>query len=187
MKSICIEVVFWVCAAFFIAVSTPAQSIVGTESVPLRRGKNRVDIHFDAIDPLFSTMDSILTFAPENGVIGDELEFVLDGKVQRYAFESFDGTNYLLKATSKVFPSSMSLDSLPWCPTVWINHKSDTSVSMVFAGEVAGEYGRLSHPIFETAPNTSSQAAFTIRLVSDEDPEKSMSLKLEGGHISLIE
>ena len=52
----------------------------------LKQGRNEVVVNCDVVSPesAFSTLDEIVRFFPADGVLGDELEFNLDGCVRNH-------------------------------------------------------------------------------------------------------
>ena len=119
--------------------------IVGYRGVPLSDGLNRVEIGFDSVDQLFSTLDSVVSFEPKDAIVGDELRVLLDTKERRYRFDSYDGTNYVLKTLGEKFESTTSLDSFPWCRQLWIGHRNGKAVRLLTSGSVAGKYKSLQN------------------------------------------
>lgn len=171
----------------FLSSRVVAHGIAGGQTVgysgeELKRGNNRVEINFDSVNPLFSTLDMIFKADPPEGVVGDEMSFPLDGKVRRYRFDSYDGTNYILKVVGG--QRTTTLDAFPWMPVVWIDHKSDNSVRIVQAGVVDGKYVKLLDPPKVSHP---SSAPIKVTLVDKDDPDKRVPIQLKGGHIRLNE
>ena len=119
--------------------------VVGYRGVPLSDGLNRVEIGFDSVDQLFSTLDSVVSFEPKDAIVGDELRVLLDTKERRYRFDSYDGTNYVLKTLGEKSESTTSLDSIPWCRQLWIGHRNGKAVRLLTSGSVAGKYKSLQN------------------------------------------
>lgn len=160
-------------------------SIVGYSNSLLNKGNNRVEINFDAVKPLFSTMDMILNFSPVDGIIGDEIEFILDGKNHRYVFDSFDGTNYVLSAVTKGTPIHTTFDAIPWMPVVWIKHKNGKDVLLTQAGNIEGEHAKHEHKDDQTNIPTAKSEGLKIKLVGNNDWQQSKEVRLKGGHIRI--
>lgn len=166
--------------------ANPSQ-IVGYVNTKLQFGNNRIEINFDAVNPLFSTLDMVLKFEPADGVIGDEIMFPLDGKMRYYRFDSFDGTNYVLSAFREVPPVVKTLDAIPWMPEFWIKHNSSAEVSITQSGGMGGGYERMERQWERDAKQQTTAAPVAVTLVDSDDPQKPKQLRLKGGHIRLGE
>ena len=117
--------------------------VVGYSGVPLSDGLNRIEVGFDPVDQPFPTLDSVVSFEPKDAIVGDELRVLLDTKERRYRFDSYDGTNYVLKTLGEKSESTTSLDSIPWCRQLWIGHRNGKAVRLLTSGSVAGKYKSL--------------------------------------------
>ena len=158
--------------------------VVGYDNTELRFGNNRVDIRFDAINPLFSTLDMVLSFEPVNGVLGDEIEFSLDGKLRRYCFSSYNGTNYVLSAARTGLPPTLTLDAIPWMPVFWIRHNSTNKVFLAQAGGAGGKYARMESSN-RNDDRSAEENQISVTIVDNDDALRPKRINLKGGHLSI--
>lgn len=164
--------------------ANPSQ-IVGYCHTRLQKGNNRIEINFDAVNPLFSTMDMVLKFVPADGVLGDEIIFPLDGKMRHYRFDSYDGTNYTLSAVREAPPFTITIDAIPWMSEVWIEHNNSMEVDIAQAGATGGKYERWKREWERASKHQAVATPVVITLVDSDDPQKLNPICLKGGHISL--
>ena len=174
-------------SAFCGVLRVGSSQIVGCFNTKLQMGNNRIEINFDAVNPLFSTLDMVLKFEPADGVLGDEIMFPLDGKMRRYKFDSFDGTNYVLSAASEAPPFATTLDAIPWMPELWIMHNSSTEVAVTQSGGMGGGYERIERKWERDARRQTMADPISVTLVDSDAPQKQKKIRLKGGHISLGE
>lgn len=149
--------------------------IVGYENKSIKQGFNRVEINFDDVNHLFSTIDDVLRFTPADGIVGDELSFSLDGKVQTYRVDSFDGNNYVLHAKGREFPRIVTLDAFPLLPVIWVRHNNTNEVTVTKSGAI--EVG-IEKP-------EGRRKEVTVCIVDVNDSAKNIPLNLTGGHIGI--
>ena len=188
MKSVHRSIIALAIASALCGILRGSQSqIVGYASTKLQMGNNRIEINFDTVNPLFSTLDMVLKFEPTDGVIGDEMTFPLDGKMRCYRFDSFDGTNYVLLAIGEPLAIRTTLDAIPWMPEFWIKHNSSNAVSISQSGGMGGKYERLERQWERDAKNQKIAEPVVVTLVDDDDAQKPKKIRLKGGHISLGE
>ena len=118
-------------------------NIVEFRSTSLKYGRNEVVINCDVVslESAFSTFDEIVHFFPADGILGDELEFNLDGFTQRYKFMEYAGTNNTYRlvrlGTNTILPETISLDTIPLPDKFWIYHSNTNDVSVAAVGETA--------------------------------------------------
>lgn len=158
-------------------------NIVGYECKGVSKGNNRVEVNFDAINEPFSTMNMVLQFNPAEGVIGDDLAFELDGRLQRYRFDSYDGKNYVLTEVGLDHRNEVTLDAIPLMKFFWLYHRSKTNVIVTCVGEIDSDVKRRIGQ--ETTRKCRNLKEITITQVGDDD--KVALLKLEGGKIKKVE
>lgn len=186
MKRAYSSIIFLIVASALIGIlQANSIQIVGLASTKLQFGNNRIEINFDAVEPLFSTLDMALKFEPADGVIGDEIMFPLDGKMRCYRFDSFDGTNYVLSAVKEAPPFATTLDAIPWMPEFWIKHNGSVEVSVTQSGGMGGGYERMERKWNRDSKRQTMAAPVVITLVDGNDPQKQRQMHLKGGHIRL--
>jgi hypothetical protein len=180
--------IFMMIASALCGILNASQSqTVGYGNVKLQKGNNRIEINFDAVCPLFSTLDMVVKFEPADGVLGDEVMFSLDGKMRCYRFSSFDGTNYVLSSVRESPSIVTTLDAIPWMPEFWIKHNSSTEVTITQSGGMGGEYERLERQWERDARHQAIANPVVVTFVDSGDPQKPKKIRLKGGHISLGE
>ena len=158
-------------------------NIVGFECKCISHGNNRVEVNFDSINEPFATMNMVLQFHPDEGVLGDDLIFELDGKVQRYRFDSYDGEKYVLTEIGLNHRNEVTLDAIPLMKAFWLYHRSKTNVIVTCVGEIDSDVKK--RMAGEATKKSRNMKGFTITHVGDED--KVTLLKLEGGKIQKVE
>ena len=188
MKSVHRSIIALAIASGLCGILRGGQSqIIGFGDKKLKMGNNKIEVTFDAVNPLFSTLDMVVKFKPADGVIGDEMSFQLDGKLRRYKFDSFDGTNYVLTAIGEPLAIRTTFDAIPWMPEFWIKHNSSNAVSVAQSGGMGGEYERLERQWERDAKNQKIAEPVVVTFVDDDDAQKPKKIRLKGGHISLGE
>ena len=158
-------------------------NIVGFECKCISHGNNRVEVNFDSINEPFATMNMVLQFHPDEGVLGDDLIFELDGKVQRYRFDSYDGEKYVLTEIGLNHRNEVTLDAIPLMKAFWLYHRSKTNVIVTCVGEIDSDVKRRIRE--EPTRKCRNSKEITITQVGDDD--KVTLLKLEGGKIKKVE
>ena len=118
-------------------------SIVEYRNTFLKHGRNEIVVNCDVVssESAFSTFDEIVHFFPADGILGDDLEFDLDGFKQRYKFIECTSTNNAYRlvrlGTDTILPETISLDTIPLPDKFWIYHSSTNDVSVTTAGETS--------------------------------------------------
>lgn len=158
---------------------------VGYNTKNLQEGENRIEINFRTVKRPFPTLGDVLEFCPPENLVGDEVTFRLDGKIQRYAVARLEGTNHVLKVKSDGLPAESSFHSIPWLPMIWITHKSNKPLGITVKGTVAGEYARIERRASREANRPALQPDIKVTIVGTNDVARPMHVKLKGGHIRL--
>lgn len=148
-------------------VNSNAGNVVGYVNDVIKKGVNRLEISFKAIE-VYPTLDKILNFNPANALIGDVISFYLDGKFQNYRVDSWDEDKgaYVLTCNEKYGPKTTSLSSVPYIKNIWITHNNAQPISVCRSGVVAGKY--LKHvKSWEVSQyeGTEAPGGITVRLV----------------------
>ena len=133
----------------------------------------------------FATMDSILSFDNPQGIIGDEIEFILDSRRQRYRI-SYDGTDLILTRTDIKEDQNWKLDSVPVCKTFWIHHYNPTTnVHLSTSGILREDRARL---IFGNITQSKRfPIDISIKSVEANDSMKTKRLSFDGGRLNLAD
>lgn len=153
-------------------------NIVEYRSTFLKQGRNEVVVNCDVVSPesAFSTLDEIVRFFPADGVLGDELEFNLDGFRQRYKFIEYTSTNNAYRlvrlGTDTILPKTISLDTIPLPDKFWIYHSSTNDVSVTTAGETSQKVIR--SVLSRQGPNE-ARPPLEVRLVPESGTGRSFT------------
>ena len=144
----------------------------------LKQGRNEVVVNCDVVSPesAFSTLDEIVRFFPADGVLGDELEFNLDGFRQRYKFIEYTSTNNAYRlvrlGTDTILPETISLDTIPLPDKFWIYHSSTNDVSVTTAGETSQKVIR---SVLSRQGQNETHPPLEVKLVPESGPRRSFT------------
>ena len=153
-------------------------SIVEYRSTFLKHGRNEVVVNCDVVssESAFSTFDEIVRFVPADGILGDELEFSLDGFKQQYKFIEYTSTNnvyHLVRlGTDTILPEIISLDTIPLPDKFWIYHSNTNDVSVTTIGETSPKYIRSVQ--YCQSPNE-ARPPLEVRFVPEDSPGRSFT------------
>lgn len=115
------------------------QSVVGCRWQDLRRGSARIVVDMEPLC-LFPTLAKVIQFSPPEGILGDSIEFDLDGRHQRYTVVAFTNGVHVLRSSQKGVPRETTFEGIPLLPVFLFHHQSTNSVHVNICGEaVAGE------------------------------------------------
>ena len=180
MRNLSTMMTFGVLAACLLNASAHdlGASIVEYRSTFLKHGRNEVVVNCDVVSPesAFSTFDEIVHFFPADGVLGDELEFDLDGFKQRYKFIEHTSTNNSYRlvrlGTDAVLPERISLDTIPLPDKFWIYHSSTNNVSVTTVGETSQKVIR---SVLARQDRNETRPPLEVRLVPGNGPRRSFT------------
>ena len=152
-------------------------SIVEYRNTFLKHGRNEIVVNCDVVSSeAFSTFDEIVHFFPADGVLGDVLEFNLDGFRQRYKFIEYASTNNAYRlvrlGTDTILPKTISLDTIPLPDKFWIYHSSTNDVSVTTAGETSQKVIR---SILSSQGQNEARPPLEVRLVPESGTGRSFT------------
>lgn len=126
--------------------------IIGMLNENITQGLNRVKIDCRAAKIPFPTLRDVLCFTPEENIVGDRIQFDLDGSTQSYVVEKWDetATNYVLMTSRSWGPEFATFASIPYLDKISIFHATPKPLSINKHGAVAGELLKIQK---EAAPN----------------------------------
>ena len=127
--------------------------ILGMLNENITQGLNRVKIECRAVKKIpFPTLRDVLCFTPEENIVGDRIQFDLDGITQSYVVEKWDeiATNYVLMTSRAWGPEFATFASIPCLDKISIFHATPKPLSINKHGAVAGELLKIQK---EAAPN----------------------------------
>ena len=153
-------------------------SIVEYRNTFLKHGRNEIVVNCDVVssESAFSTFDEIVHFFPADGILGDDLEFDLDGFKQRYKFIECTSTNNTYRlvrlGTDTILPETISLDTIPLPDKFWIYHSSTNDVSVTTAGETSQKVIR---SVLSRQGQNEVRPPLEVRLVPGNGPRRSFT------------
>lgn len=121
-----------------IEVNKDPTTIIGYNNTVITQGLNNVDVLFTELLKPFPTMCGVLKFVPPENLVGDVIEFDLDGRRQFYEVVRWDGStsNYVLRTTVNGFVSETTLSSIPLLNKFSIIHKTTKQLSIIGSGKI---------------------------------------------------
>lgn len=142
-----------------IEVNKDPTTIIGYNNTIITQGLNNVDVLFTELLKPFPTMYGVLKFVPPENLVGDVIEFDLDGRHQFYEVVRWDGStsNYVLRTTVNGFVSETTLSSIPLLNKFSIIHKTSKRLSITDSGKIGStliRHGKDFIPkVFESTEN----------------------------------
>ncbi|MGN1046409.1 MAG: hypothetical protein ACI4QG_04870 [Candidatus Cryptobacteroides sp.] len=110
--------------------------IVGTSWQVVSQGVSHVHVDFDTVG-LFPTLGGVLKFDPPDGVVGDSVEFDLDGHRQVYKIVALDGERYRLHSDQKCGANNITFEGVPLLDEFTFIHRGTNTVTLSTSGELS--------------------------------------------------